>query len=785
MKKSLHARTIITCAIAISLFALLVSCGGGGDDGSGPLQTASITLVANPTSLPADGNGSSTITATIRDSSGNPVHTGTDVTFYTTLGRFPNGSTSYKDQTPPPLVDGKPDIMADPTGIVTVALIAGTTPGSAKVTVTSNGVSQTIYITFTGNTFAIGLAAVPTSIPANGTSSSTVTATLTDSSGTAVTPGTAINFTTTLGTFSNGSTSYKTTTPDDKGIVNVSLIADSTPGTAKITATSDSVSQTIYISFTGDTFAIGLAANPASIKADGKSSAIITATLTDSTGAAVTPGTPVSFMTGLGYFQNGEKTYSLTTPDSTGVVQVSLHAGTVPGTTNVVAMSNNISQALSFIMTNAYYSLLSITATPKYIAANGISTSLVQATVTDVSGVPQKDAAISFYDATVDTESTPLPDDNLWKGTGSNLHVTPDFYSYGGSTTFIMTYSGSSISNFAVRLWNRDTGKVTDVLINTTGPVTGQNITKNLVAGNYYFQVDAAGEWEIQIDGSITTAQKGDPIVLAVTRTDANGQADYTYTSTLVPGTVKIKAETGEPTIAETNKEALKATVEIVQTDGPPAPVNVTAEDSEINANGQSETTIEAFILDGQGNIVPDGTAVTFSATAGTLSYTSTTVGTRNTVTVGTVNGVASVKLTSVASATTVQSVVTATAGATASVTVTFRGVSLTNMQATPAAIFANGTDTSTITVRLVDSTGVSIAGETIVFSTTGGTITTAAAKTDTGGVATTELTAPTVTGTATITATYGTHYNNDHHFVRDQRGRFHNPYSGTHQHSG
>ena len=154
MKKSRHVRAIITSAIAISLFALFVACGGGGDSGSVAGASGSITLTTNTDTILADGSSSATITATVKDSAGNPVRNYTDVNFRTTLGHFRNGSTTYTVQTQPPLVDGKPDLTADPTGIVEVSLTSGTTPGVAQVTVSSNSVTNLVRITFThaGNT---------------------------------------------------------------------------------------------------------------------------------------------------------------------------------------------------------------------------------------------------------------------------------------------------------------------------------------------------------------------------------------------------------------------------------------------------------------------------------------------------------------------------------------------------------------------------------------------------------------------------------------------------------
>ncbi|MFH1952638.1 MAG: invasin domain 3-containing protein [Pseudomonadota bacterium] len=243
-------RSVVTTAIAVCLFAFIASCGSGGDSGTGAGASGTITLEVSATSIPADGSSSVIIKATVKDSAGNPVRHYTDVMFSTNLGHFKGGVTSITLQTQPPLVDGKPDRTAPPTGIAEVTFTAGTTPGVAKVTVSSNSVSQAVYITITGGTAAIKLEKDPEEpILADGKSSATITATLTDSAGAAVTPGTSVTFTTTLGTFSNGSTTYTVTTPDSTGVVNVSLIAGTTPGKAKVTATSNSVSQQIEVTF--------------------------------------------------------------------------------------------------------------------------------------------------------------------------------------------------------------------------------------------------------------------------------------------------------------------------------------------------------------------------------------------------------------------------------------------------------------------------------------------------------------------------------------------------------
>ena len=124
-----------------------------------------------------------------------------------------------------------------------------------------------------------------------------------------------------------------------------------------------------------------------------------------------------------------------------------------------------------------------------------------------------------------------LPDNNTWRGDGNNLHVTPDFYSNSGSTTFTFTYSGSAISNFSVRLYNRDTGKLDSTLINVTG--TGDRRTG----------IQNTGRRQLLLPGGcgrnlgnrswreVSSRRRwASPRFCQVSRTDDDGKAYYTFT---------------------------------------------------------------------------------------------------------------------------------------------------------------------------------------------------------------------------------------------------------------
>jgi hypothetical protein len=145
----------------------------------------------------------------------------------------------------------------------------------------------------------------------------------------------------------------------------------------------------------------------------------------------------------------------------------------------------------------------------------------------------------------------------------------------------------------------------------------------------------------------------------------------------------------------------------------------------------------------GKTSTVPNGTTVTFTTSAGTITASATTT---NGIATATLNGI-----------TTAQAVtVNASVGTIASAPLTVNFITDPNaptaisVAANPTTIFVGGT--STITATVTPGTGGTIAdGTTVTFATSVGTI--PATATTTGGVATVTLTG-TVTGTASVTAT-------------------------------
>lgn len=289
--------TVLYCFIACG-----GSMGGLGDN------SGQIALSSGCSSLPADNLSACPITAAVTDSAGAPAVIGTAVTFSTDLGRFGNGDSVYTATT------------KDEFGLVVVSFLAGNRSGTATITASTETASQKIDILVGTAAGGITLTADPLRIPPDGTSSSALTATITSSTGDPIPPGTAVEFTTTLGTFANNTQHYGLTTVNDTGVVTVSLISGETPGTALVQCRVGGMSQSIRIEISAENpddveASLLLSASPENVSLDGTATSAITAVVRDQGGLAPAIGTKVVFTTSLGMFPNGDPAYTAATTD--------------------------------------------------------------------------------------------------------------------------------------------------------------------------------------------------------------------------------------------------------------------------------------------------------------------------------------------------------------------------------------------------------------------------------------------------------------------------------------
>ena len=391
-------RATITCTSGGISQSTQVLFTAVGPDGT-PIedQTAFINLSAAPVAISADGKSSLMITAELKNTMDSPVPAGTEIAFYASSGLFSNGAE----------IDGEAQFTAattDESGKVNVALISSTTPGPVDVWCLSNGVYQLTTVTFTDTDAGatsigyIALSAEPAAIPADGMSSTAISAILTDAVGAPVPAGVSITFSTNIGRFSNDTQSITTATSDESGKVIVPLIASSTSGLAQVTATSGGVTQNTLVTFEGEEVAAGtaniaLSADPTQIPADGESSLTVTAVLTDSTGTPVAAGTSLTFKTSSGIFQNDSDEYTLSTSDDSGSVSVSLISSIAAGSADITCTSNGVTQLTTVLFTGPSTGVgettsISLSASPATITADGVSSTTITISLTDSTGAP-------------------------------------------------------------------------------------------------------------------------------------------------------------------------------------------------------------------------------------------------------------------------------------------------------------------------------------------------------------------------------------------------------------
>jgi len=338
-----------------------------------PAAPYTVSLVAQSASLPADGNATTILTATVTDEYGHPVAPGTLVTLTTSLGTLLSaGGTVILPARGIPVQNG----------MLTMMLRSSLDVGVAAITAAAGDVSDTVEVVFVPlEPHTVSVVAQPASLPADGHSTTVITATVTDEYAHPVTDGTPVTFAASLGVIT------PTTSATVDGVVTATLTSSLDLGVAVITATTGEVSGTVEVALVPlEPHTVTVQTAAASLPADGRSATIITATVTDEYGHPVAPGTWVTFAASLGTLapeggtvhlpphgqsaSDGVVTTTLTTGLEVGIAQVTATAGGVTGTV-----------AVAFVPLEPY--TISVTAHPATLPADGVSTALLTATVTD------------------------------------------------------------------------------------------------------------------------------------------------------------------------------------------------------------------------------------------------------------------------------------------------------------------------------------------------------------------------------------------------------------------
>ena len=293
----------------------------------GPADATQSTITAAPTSILANGVTTSTITVQLKDANGNDLTSGGDtVGLATTLGSL--GSVTDNSD-----------------GTYTATLTSATSTGNATVTGTVNAaaISDNATVDFTpgpADATQSTITAAPTSIVANGVTTSIITVQLKDANGNNLASGgDTVGLATTLG-------SLGSVTDNSDGTYTATLTSGTVTGSATVTGTVNAaaITDNAVVSFipgAADETQSTITAAPTSIYADGIATSTITVQLKDANGNNLTSGgDTVGLATTLGSVgsvtDNSDGTYTATLTSGT-----TIGTATVTGTVNAAAITDN------------------------------------------------------------------------------------------------------------------------------------------------------------------------------------------------------------------------------------------------------------------------------------------------------------------------------------------------------------------------------------------------------------------------------------------------------------
>lgn len=625
----------------------------------------------------ANGQDSAMVTATVKDAQGNLVN-GATVTFKVSDG------------------DGKlsPTSAISQNGIATAQLTSTKADISTVTAVTDfDKMGKQTSVSFMADLATAKVASLSATrtegIIANGTDSTTLVATIKDANGN-LASGVHVNF-----SVLKGKGDLQATGITVNGIASVDMVstrAEMNTVTA-VTSFDTQVNETLSISFIADLSTAKIehftASRVSNVLANMSDSSELNAIVTDANGNHVKQADVFFNVDG-----NGNLSVKAAKTNDEGYATVNLtnrtaELSTVTATTDADKTGKNTT--VGFIADRTTAKVVSFTAFPPTAVANGYSAITLTAVVTDAYNNPVSQVPVIIGDA------------YMLMTTDSDGKVSEEFTS---------------------------TNAVTETLlaITETDP-NGQQVTVTFVADAQTASIatlTATPASGIKADGKATST-------IDVTVKDANGNAvaneEVTFRVTgnadLSPSTVKTNGK-GAATVTLKSATAGSTTLTAVtafDTTGKQTAVSFIADadtakiDSlipsrtdNVKADGSDSSVITATVKDANGNRV-NGAKVTFTVTGGKLAEDSVT----------TVDGIASVQLTSLSA----ESItVTATVGADSTgkqTSVLFKADPATAtidslIPSRPSDVKANGTDHSVLTATVKDANGNLVSGVTVSF---------------------------------------------------------------------
>ncbi|MCO5340224.1 invasin domain 3-containing protein [Delftia tsuruhatensis] len=595
---------------------------------AGPPSTSASTIVASPTSIIANGTATSTLTAQLKDASGNSIATCANTVAFTL-----NGGTQ-----------GSPAVGAGAcsAGVYTATVTAPTAVGSGTFGFTINGsaATATAAVNYTAGSPSNGangnlISASPLSVVADNTATSSISVTLRDANGNPATDTVAhtIVFTKTgVGTTTPAAPTCTIAANANPATCSVT-VKSATVGTASFTATDNgeavSNGSPVSVNFIAgppSNTASGnlLSATPLSVMADGTSTGTVTVALQDANGNATVDTVAHT----IGFVHTGAGTPSATSctiaananPARCSITVTSTVAGAASFTatdnngTTTQSVANGSPAVINFTANAADPARSGVRTVSSPATANGSATDVLEAFVGDVNGNPVAGSVVTFsptanitFSGTCTTNAAGTcqvtarttvagsytSGASIASGALSGSGISAGGNTYGATAAYVFTAGAVDPANstMSVDANNQAAGGGQDVVSVVTKDAFGNPVTG--VAVN--FSVTPAGA--APATASCTTAGVAATCSVSFTSVTAS-----TYSAAATVGATAIGNSPQSMAFVAGNASASNSGLRVVSDNAA--------------ANGTATDVVEAYVRDAGGN-PKGGEVVTFAGTPG------------------------------------------------------------------------------------------------------------------------------------------------------------------------
>jgi hypothetical protein len=604
-------------------------------NGSQPVATVDIAVSAaatsiatldlalsSPTTAITVGTTTVTANATVLDSLGDPV-VGVSVAFQIVGGGDFGGAKSVTANT-----------IA--SGVASVTLTAPQLVGSATITVSSAGLSDSVTVTYIPDVPSqVTLSATPSTVGVNSTS--TLSATVYDKYGN-VTPDQEVAFAITVAASVNpyltpnlgGTKLTGVASTDSSGVATIVYTSGGTlPAVDPFdTITADPINgavapATVNVNLSASSAAIGkitVAAGSASIVADGTSTTTIRAQLLDTANAPMA-GAVITFTTTAGVFVEGPNAKTATaTTDADGYAIVTLESsinGSTPTSTGTAAITATVSGYSA--STTVEFTAGTVTQILMYVSPSTLPTGSefsFEAVVMDANNNRISDERVQFlllkegdflgfpgvYDVVVNSYEDYTDDTGIIRNSfgvfdvyaldaGATTLQLKATTTNGTVKTSIITIDDAAATIGALTLVPANTAIVADGVTQTSVRATVTDTANNPVMGAAVSFTTSAG---LLLPGDVTTLSAS---------TNASGVAEV-----FLKSTTNLAQATLTASISGFNATAV---VDFVAGTADPLNSSITVSPSTLPADGTTTATVTVTLADANNNPVSDGTSVT------------------------------------------------------------------------------------------------------------------------------------------------------------------------------